>query len=196
MTLRTIACLARTPGLLILDELLTHPSISLQRVYTHLYLPKAEGGGVRPEYKDYDAKAKELLRTDYSAGSIGQGLGEPWDLLIVCNWRNILSELELSRFATKVNIHRGDLPKYPGARPILQALAAGDEIFAITAHHMVPELDAGPVIRKEWYQSRYRHGETIEESEARIRSEMEPLYAPLVRRVINRIVHERNHMEG
>lgn len=201
MKLRTVALLARAPGVLILDELIANPGIDLCRVYSHNYLPNAESplrpgtsmheSIVRPEFpvmrEKCQAAGVPFYSDDHNGTGIGQGVGAPWDLLLVCNWRYLLAPHVLESFTHAANIHRGDLPKYPGKRPVRQAIEAGEALFAITAHHMTPELDQGEVIRKAWHQPRIKFGETEDDAEIRIRSELEPFYAPLVRGVIEQL---------
>ncbi len=195
--IRTVALLARKPGLLILDELMTNPMIHLLKVITHMNLPKGEGGLTRPESREYQQKcltAMPNIKLGHADGAdecarVADQFRTlaPIDLLLVCNWRAIVPKEALDLAVYAVNIHRGDLPKYPGARPILQALKAKEELFGITAHNMTPEIDQGEVIGKVFWQARPKHDETIEDAEARIRNEMEHMYVPLVRRVIARI---------
>jgi phosphoribosylglycinamide formyltransferase-1 len=45
-----------------------------------------------------------------------------------------------------INIHPSLLPAFRGLHPQKQALEAGVTVSGCTVHHVVPELDAGPVI--------------------------------------------------
>ena len=49
-----------------------------------------------------------------------------------------------------LNYHTGGLPKYRGRQPIFWAKLNGDQQIGITAHEMVPSLDAGPIVCQEW----------------------------------------------
>lgn len=43
------------------------------------------------------------------------------------------------------NMHPGPLPEYAGLNAVSWALYQGETMHAVTIHHMVPEIDAGPV---------------------------------------------------
>jgi methionyl-tRNA formyltransferase len=43
------------------------------------------------------------------------------------------------------NMHPGPLPEYAGLNVVSWALYRGETMHAVTIHHMVPEIDAGPV---------------------------------------------------
>lgn len=45
-----------------------------------------------------------------------------------------------------VNIHLGELPKYPGLSPVIQALAAGETQIAVCLHWMDESIDTGGVV--------------------------------------------------
>lgn len=45
-----------------------------------------------------------------------------------------------------INIHPSLLPKYKGLDTHARALEAGDKEAGCTVHHVVPEMDAGPII--------------------------------------------------
>ena len=177
--LGTIAFLARWPGVLVLEELLRNPKIELSGVYTHGKLPKAEGGEERPElsfFKDLCYERVPLYVID------GPALTPPpqADLIICLSWRFILP-VGHAKIAA-INIHRGDLPKYAGARPVERALMAGENRVAITAHHMTEEIDAGDKIAAVYSgipEARYNW--TVQEHAEAVKEHLYPLYVPLVR---------------
>jgi methionyl-tRNA formyltransferase len=69
------------------------------------------------------------------------------DLLIVCDYGQILAAdvLALTPLGG-VNLHASLLPKYRGAAPIQWALFQGESETGVTAIHMTPRLDAGPIL--------------------------------------------------
>ena len=69
------------------------------------------------------------------------------DLFIVADYGQILSRvtLGLARLGG-INLHGSLLPKYRGAAPINWALYRGETASGVSAIHMTPQLDAGPVL--------------------------------------------------
>lgn len=187
--LRTIALLARTPGLLVLKHaLLRHPALDVSAVVTHGRLPKAEGGGDRSDVDQFrdlcHASSVPLIIADGAeARAVGGLLPKgPLDLLVSLSWRYVVPKEVLDRFAWGcLNVHRGALPKYAGAIPVQRAIEAGDTRFAITAHEMTPEIDAGETIAQVWLEpdSDVLLGESSIAAE-QVKTRLEPLYAPLV----------------
>lgn len=181
--LRTVALLAREPGLLVLQEMLANPLIKLDTVVTHKSLPKSEGGGDRPELPMFEAMCKGncvFMPVDFVQARMPN-----WytsfnyiDLLVCLSWRNIIDESALRCCKNAINIHRGALPDYAGAEPVRRALEAREKRVAITAHHMVQKVDAGPEIARVWHEI---GDETDPEA---VKRNMYPLYAPLARMAI------------
>jgi len=197
---RTIALLGREPGLLVLREaLLDNPLIALTAVYTHGALPKGEGAGVRPELGRYVRECEaaqvplyilDLLEARRLESHLPR---DPLDLLVVLSWRCILSKavLEVPAFGA-INVHRGALPRYKGARPVQRAVEAGDSSVAITAHRMVEAVDDGPVVAT----IRMDVGDlpanvTAFDYAEQIKVALHPLYAPLVRLAISSLAASR-----
>ncbi|MEO5576636.1 MAG: phosphoribosylglycinamide formyltransferase [Gaiellaceae bacterium] len=71
--------------------------------------------------------------------------------LVVCaGYMHLLTAPFLARFPERiVNVHPSLLPKFPGARALDDALAAGVETTGVTVHLVDEGLDTGPVIRQE-----------------------------------------------
>lgn len=192
--LRTVALLAREPGLLVLQELISNPLIKLDTVVTHANLPRSEGGGPRPELPMYRAMCKGhavLMEVDFIAAKM-----PTWytsfnymDLLICLSWRNIVQPEALRCCRHAINIHRGELPKYAGAEPVRKALDAREQRVAITAHHMVQKIDAGPEIARVW------HDVGDETDPEQVKRNMYPLYAPLARMAIQAIATPGTYKE-
>jgi len=69
------------------------------------------------------------------------------DLLVVCDFGQILKPATLATGRLGgVNLHGSLLPKYRGAAPINWAIWHGDTDTGVTAIHMSPRLDAGPIL--------------------------------------------------
>ncbi len=74
---------------------------------------------------------------------------EQWGAEIVClaGFMRIVSDEFAKHWQGRlINIHPSLLPKYKGLNTHQRALDAGDKVHGATVHHVVPELDAGPVI--------------------------------------------------
>ena len=71
--------------------------------------------------------------------------------LVVCaGYMHLLTSGFLERFPHRiVNVHPSLLPRFPGARAIEDALAAGVETTGVTVHLVDEGLDTGPVVRQE-----------------------------------------------
>lgn len=193
---RTVALLGREPGIFVLqDALLNNPLINLIAVYTHGSLPKKEGGLQRPElshYMDICESADiplHVLDIPEARQLISYLPKEEFDLLIVLSWRCILEKSVLDRAKiAAINMHRGALPKYKGAEPVLRAINAGDSSVSITAHHMTVELDEGPIIATAEMNILPCHANVnSEEYVEQVKRNLYPHYAPLARLAIERL---------
>ena len=69
------------------------------------------------------------------------------DLLVVCDFGQILSAgvLATARLGG-INLHGSLLPKYRGAAPVNWAIFHGETETGVTAFHVTPRLDAGPIL--------------------------------------------------
>lgn len=184
MKLKTVAFLARFPGVLVLKDMLENPQIELLGVYTHGRLPKAEGDGERPElnlFRDLCHERTPLYAVD------GPGHLTPppelADLIICLNWRYLLP-VGHAKIAS-INIHRGDLPKYAGAEPVKRAIEAKESFVAITAHHMTEQIDAGDKIAVVYSRIlEVEPGISVADHAEITKRNLYPLYVPLVRLAI------------
>lgn len=69
------------------------------------------------------------------------------DLLVVCDYGQILSSESLGIAPLGgINLHGSLLPQYRGAAPVNYAIWNGDRETGVTAIHMTPRLDAGPIV--------------------------------------------------
>jgi formyltetrahydrofolate deformylase len=106
--------------------------------------PQAQGAGVPfhhvPVERDGKAHAEEWL-LELLAGSV--------DLVVLARYMQILSGDFLRRLgAPVINIHHSFLPAFPGAEPYRRAREHGVKLIGATAHYVVEELDAGPIIEQ------------------------------------------------
>lgn len=69
------------------------------------------------------------------------------DWVIMAGWMRRVTHVLIDAFQERVlNIHPSLLPSFPGIRAVEQALAAGVTITGCTVHHVVLEVDSGPII--------------------------------------------------
>ena len=75
------------------------------------------------------------------------------DLLFICDYGKILSPEIIAAFPLGgVNLHGSILPKYRGAAPINRAILAGETRLGVSLIHIIPAVDAGPVIAIDSYE--------------------------------------------
>jgi phosphoribosylglycinamide formyltransferase-1 len=69
------------------------------------------------------------------------------DIVCLAGFMRLLSPSFVDKWRGKIiNIHPSLLPKYKGLDTHRRVLEAGDRETGCTVHHVVPEMDAGPVI--------------------------------------------------
>jgi len=82
------------------------------------------------------------------------------DLVVLARYMQILSGEFLDRIgAPLINIHHSFLPAFAGPDPHQEAYEAGVKIIGATAHYVVEELDAGPIIEQD--VARVSHRESV-----------------------------------
>lgn len=195
---RTVALVARQPGLNVLtDVLLNHPRLELIAVLSHGKLPRAEGGGGRSDVALFEEACRRsnvpLSLLDYpDALDLNAHLptGEI-DLMIVLSWRYIIPANVIDRLCVGgLNIHRGALPEYAGAEPVRRAIEAGERRVAITAHRLTAEIDAGSPMSVVWLDiDPIPSGIDAFDYAEQIKKRLEPLYAPLASTAIEAMLY-------
>jgi formyltetrahydrofolate deformylase len=86
------------------------------------------------------------------------------DLVVLARYMQILSGDFLDRLAVPaINIHHSFLPAFAGAEPYRRAREHGVKLIGATAHYVVAELDAGPIIEQD--VARVDHRQTVAELE-------------------------------
>lgn len=82
------------------------------------------------------------------------------DVVVLARYMQILSAEFLERIGVPlVNIHHSFLPAFAGPDPHREAYEKGVKIIGATAHYVVEELDAGPIIEQD--VARVSHRESI-----------------------------------
>jgi formyltetrahydrofolate deformylase len=106
--------------------------------------PQAQAAGVPfhhvPVAPGERARAEERL-LELLAGRV--------EVVVLARYMQILSGEFLARVgAPVINIHHSFLPAFPGAEPYRRAREHGVKLIGATAHYVVEELDAGPIIEQ------------------------------------------------
>jgi formyltetrahydrofolate deformylase len=71
------------------------------------------------------------------------------DLVVLARYMQILTPGTCDRLRGRcINIHHSFLPGFKGSRPYHQAHALGVKLIGATAHYVVADLDAGPIIEQ------------------------------------------------
>jgi formyltetrahydrofolate deformylase len=84
------------------------------------------------------------------------------ELVVLARYMRILSGDFLSEVgAPLINIHHSFLPAFAGAEPYRRAHERGVKVIGATAHYVVEELDAGPIIEQD--VARVSHRQNIDD---------------------------------
>jgi formyltetrahydrofolate deformylase len=87
-------------------------------------------------------------------------LADKVDLVVLARYMQILSGDFLDRIgAPLINIHHSFLPAFAGPDPHREAYEKGVKIIGATAHYVIEELDAGPIIEQD--VARVSHRESV-----------------------------------
>jgi formyltetrahydrofolate deformylase len=96
---------------------------------------------VVPSKRGGDSEAEGRM-LELLAGSV--------ELVVLARYMRILSGRFLSEVgAPLINIHHSFLPAFAGAEPYRRAHERGVKVIGATAHYVVEELDAGPIIEQD-----------------------------------------------
>lgn len=107
-------------------------------------LKRAERLGVAPALIDHRGFA-ERARFEREVLSALAHHGADW--VVMAGWMRLMSEDFVEAYRGRMlNIHPSLLPAFRGLDAVGQALAAGVRITGVTVHHVVPEMDAGPIV--------------------------------------------------
>lgn len=69
------------------------------------------------------------------------------DLVVMAGWMRIVTPVLIGAFPERlINIHPSLLPSFRGVDAVAQALTAGVRLSGCTAHLVVEEVDAGPIL--------------------------------------------------
>ena len=69
------------------------------------------------------------------------------DLLLSVHFTQVFGEQFLSSIdGALLNFHPSLLPRHRGTAPLIWAIVEGDSVAGVTAHHLTPRIDAGPIV--------------------------------------------------
>ena len=107
-------------------------------------LEKAQCLGIKTDIIDHSKYASR----DLFENSLNQRLAlESVELVCLAGFMRILGSNFISQWPGRLlNIHPSLLPAFRGLHTHEKALEAGVKIHGCTVHHVVPDLDAGPII--------------------------------------------------
>ncbi|MFY0690137.1 MAG: hypothetical protein JXQ90_23390 [Cyclobacteriaceae bacterium] len=71
--------------------------------------------------------------------------------ILSVNYIFIIGDQTLRNVKEAINIHGSLLPKYRGRTPHVWSIINGEQFYGITAHRIVPEVDAGDIVLQNKY---------------------------------------------
>ena len=120
-------------------------------------------------------------RAAFEAALMARIIGASPDIVCLAGFMRVLTPDFVGAFAGRmINIHPSLLPKYPGLHTHQRALDAGDAVAGCTVHHVIGELDAGPVLGQA--QVPILPDDTAESLSARVLVQEHRLYPAVLRR--------------
>ena len=143
-------------------------------------LARAGAAGIPTAVFELDAHASRGARDDAMARWLH---GHGTRLVVCAGYMHLLTPRFLDRFPGRiVNVHPALLPRFPGIRPIHDALAAGVAETGASVHFVDEGVDTGPVIRQETVP--IRPGDTEATLRARVQALEHRLLPAVVRELI------------
>ena len=152
-------------------------------------LKRAENAGVPTVYfpfKPYREAGKP--REAYDADLAERIAAYQPDLIVLAGWMHVLSPAFISRYPGKIiNLHPALPNTFPGTDAIERAFEAHQrgEIHqsGCMMHHVVPEVDAGPIIAQTVVP--FQNGDTLESYEARMHAAEHQLIVSAIRSTLS-----------
>ena len=143
-------------------------------------LRRAQSAGIPTAVFELDDHGSREERDAAMAGWLAE---RGVELVVCAGYMHLLSHRFLDAFPDRiVNVHPALLPRFPGTRPVDDALAAGVPETGATVHYVDAGIDTGPVIRQEAVP--VEPGDTVESLRARIQAVEHRLLPQVVRELI------------
>ena len=192
--MKTYSCLAlaaREHGLAALDELVKSEQYKIIGLFTHRLNPKSYDASrqQRLDFGDFAEFASRNSIPLYTVDSVPEkekvvefAQKNDFDFIVSVSWRYLVPpEVFNKPKIAAINLHRGDLPKYAGAEPILKALKNNETEIAICAHYMTEKYDEGDVICKARHPVNYDSSASLEQNVERLKKEITPHFGVLAK---------------
>jgi phosphoribosylglycinamide formyltransferase 1 len=143
-------------------------------------LERAEGAGIPTAVFDASEHESRDARDAALAGWLDE---HAVGLVVLAGYMHLLGRPFLDRYGGAiVNTHAASLPRFPGAHPIEDVLAAGVAETAATVHWVDEGIDTGPVIAAEPVP--VLPGDTVETLRARVQAVEHRLLPRVVRELV------------
>jgi len=197
-----VACLlSREAGLSVLNSLFTPESpFEMACLFTNKREPSSKDPS-RPDRPEYAAYAKIAAENGYpfytvdtySEAKAMAGMRErlPFDFIFSVSWAFLVPPdvLALPTIAP-INQHRGKLPDYPLAAPVVQALKNGDDTIILSTHRMNEVYDEGEMLIETAHPANFDDSQSLEANAERIKRELLPLYPQALVEAVQKLTGE------
>lgn len=198
--INVVALVAREHGLNGLLELERDKRVKVKAIFTHRNYPKLDTNqGERGEFKRFELLAKRMNAPLYTIDKASEKQvlenfiknNKDIDLLVSISWRYLVPENLLSSIKYGgINLHRGKLPNYKGALPIVQAIDHNEKEVIITAHKMIDEIDEGEIIEELSFPFIYDASFSKNKNVELIKSQITGLFGVLLKRTMDKLIEE------
>jgi len=198
---RVVGLFARPAGLSVLGNLFAPTSeFELVCLYTNRLEPRSADPS-RPQRPEYAQFAQIAAQNGYPMHTVDTfqearamaGIRDylPFDFIFSVSWAFLVPPdvLALPTIAP-INQHRGKLPNYPRAAPVLNALKNGDDTIILTTHLMSAEYDTGNILLETPLPANYDKGMSMGENVERIKTELLPLYPIALRQAAHMLLRK------
>ena len=154
-------------------------------------LVRAEQAGVPTVYRPLKATTDAgRSRTDYDRDLADVVASFAPDLVVLAGWMHVLSPVFIERFTGRlINLHPALPGTFAGTHAIERAYAAYQdkkiEFSGVMVHHVVPEVDAGPVIDS--VAVPILPGDTLDDFEERVHANERVLLVRAIGQVLDQL---------
>jgi methionyl-tRNA formyltransferase len=197
-----VACLlSRQAGLSVLNTLFTPESaFEVVCLFTNRLEPSSKDPA-RPERPEYAGFAKIAAEKGYAFYTVDThseakamaGIRDhlPFDFIFSVSWAFLVPPdvLALPTIAP-INQHRGKLPNYPLAAPVLKALQNNDDTIILSTHRMNEIYDEGEMLIETAHPTNYNKHQSLEANAERIKRELLPLYPQALIQAVQKLTGE------
>lgn len=200
---RVAGLLSRQAGLSVLNSLFGDDSdFELVCLFTNRREPSAKDPARpdRPEFETFARYAEDknvpFYTVDtYSEAKAMHGLRDhlPFDFIFSVSWAFLVPPdvLALPRIGP-INQHRGKLPDYPLANPVINALRNGDKTITLSTHMMNEVYDEGEMLVETVLDTNYDDTVSLAANVERLKTELLPYYPQALVEAVKILEKRRN----